>query len=50
MTPHGVGRNLEAIEEECFVGEEVVIGKVVAHSCLAINIEKLKLVLNMIGW
>ena len=42
MTPHGVGRNLEAIEEDCFVGEEVAIGKVAANSCLTLNIKKLK--------
>ena len=42
MTPRGVGRNLEAIEEDCFVGEEVAVGKVAAHSCLTLNIKKLK--------
>ena len=42
MTPPGVGRNLEAIEEDYFVGEEVTVGKVAAHSCLTLNIKKLK--------
>ena len=43
MTPCGVGRNLETIEEDCFVGEEGVVGKEVAvgmvatHSCLTLN-------------
>jgi hypothetical protein len=40
MTPRGVGRNLEAVEDICFVGEEVevgkevVVGKAAAHLCL----------------
>jgi hypothetical protein len=27
MTHHGVGRNLEVVEDICFVGEEVEVGK-----------------------
>ena len=27
MTPRGVGRNLEAVEDICFVGEEVEVWK-----------------------
>ena len=42
MTPRGVGRNLKAIEESCFVEEEVAVGKVAAHSYLTLNIKKLK--------
>ena len=42
MTPCGVGRNLEAIEEDCFVREEVAVGKVAAHSCLTLSIKKMK--------
>jgi hypothetical protein len=54
MTPRGVGRNLEAVEDICFVGEEaevgkevavgkeVVAGKAAAHLCLTLNIIDLK--------
>jgi hypothetical protein len=48
MTPRGVGRNLEAVEDICFIGEEVevgkevAIGKAVAHLCLTLNIIDLK--------
>jgi hypothetical protein len=45
MTPRGVGRNLEAVEDICFVGEEVEVGKevvVAAHLCLTLNIIDLK--------
>jgi hypothetical protein len=31
MTPRGVGRNLEAVEDICFIGEEVEVGKAAAH-------------------
>ena len=41
MILHGIGRNLEVIEEDCFVREEVAVGKVVARSCLTLNIKKL---------
>jgi hypothetical protein len=43
MTPRGVGRNLEAIEDICFVGEEVALWKVAAHLCLTLNIIELKI-------
>ena len=43
MTPRGVGRNLEAIEDICFVGEEVEVGKAAAHLCLTLNIIELKI-------
>jgi hypothetical protein len=48
MTPCGVGRNLEAVEDICFVGEEVelgkevVVGKAAVHLCLTLNIIDLK--------
>jgi hypothetical protein len=44
MTPRGVGRNLEAVEDICFVGEEVEVGKgkAAAHLCLTLNIIDLK--------
>jgi hypothetical protein len=47
MTPHGLGRNLEAVEDICFVGEvevgkEVAVGKAAAHLCLTLNIIDLK--------
>ena len=43
MTPLVVGRNLEAIEEDCFTRGEVVAGKVAMHSCLTLNIKELKI-------
>jgi hypothetical protein len=48
MSPRGVGRNLEAVEDICFIGEEVEVGKEVArgkaaaHLCLTLNIIDLK--------
>jgi UDP-3-O-[3-hydroxymyristoyl] glucosamine N-acyltransferase len=53
MTPRGVGRNLEAVEDICFIGEEVEVGKEMAirkevvvgkaaHICLTLNIIDLK--------
>ena len=49
MTPRGVGRNLEAVEDICFIGEEVEVGKEVAvgkvatHLCLTPIIKELKI-------
>jgi hypothetical protein len=44
MTPRGVGRNLEVIEDIlCFVGEEVAVWKAAAHLCLTLNIIELKI-------
>jgi hypothetical protein len=48
MTPRGIDRNLEAVEDIWFVGEEVEVGKEVAvgkaaaHLCLTLNIIDLK--------
>jgi hypothetical protein len=54
MTPRGVGRNLEAVEDICFIGEEVEVGKEVAvgkemvvgkaavHLCLTLSFIDLK--------
>jgi len=42
MTPRGVGRNLEAVEDICFVGEEVEVGKEAVHLCLTLNIMDFK--------
>jgi hypothetical protein len=48
MTLRGVSRNLEAVEDICFVGEEVEVGKEVAvgkaaaHLCLTLNFIDLK--------
>jgi hypothetical protein len=37
MTFRVVGRSLEGVEDICFVGEEVEVGKAAAHLCLTLN-------------